>query len=65
MSGTTCSGTLFRTTGPPFGPTFDPNQVRVFTAGTITVNFTDSNNATLNYTVDGVSGTKNITRELF
>jgi len=61
----TCSGNLYATTGPAFGPTFDPTQVHVTTVGTIFVNFTDPNNATLTYTVNGVSGTKNITRELF
>ena len=61
----TCSGNLYATTGPAFGPTFDPTQVHVTTVGTIFVNFTDPNNASLTYTVNGVSGTKNITRELF
>jgi alpha-tubulin suppressor-like RCC1 family protein len=65
MSGTTCAGDLLRTTGPAFGPTFDPSSVRVFTAGTLSVNFTDGNNATLDYTVDGTSASKTITRQLF
>jgi hypothetical protein len=65
ISGSGCSGTLYATTGPAFGATFDPNQVHVTSVGTVTVNFTDPNNATLNYTVNGVSGTKNITRQLF
>jgi len=29
------------------------------------VNFTDANNALLTYTVDGVEGTKAVTRQLF
>jgi len=65
LSGTTCSGSLLRTTGPGFGPSFNPNQVQSFTAGTVSVNFTDPNNGTLSYTVNGVSGSKNITRQLF
>ncbi|HUL97470.1 MAG TPA: hypothetical protein VLT89_15770 [Usitatibacter sp.] len=65
VTGNTCSGTLYRTTGPAFGPTFDTHQIQVFTVGSATVTFTDPNNAVLNYTVDGVAGTKNITRELF
>jgi len=65
LNGTTCTGDVLRTTGPAFGPTFNSSQVRVFTAGTITVNFTDANNATLNYTVNGVGGSKTITRQLF
>jgi len=65
LSGTTCAGPVLRTTGPAFGPTFNSSQVQVSTAGTISVTFTDANNATLTYTVNGVSGTKNITRQAF
>ena len=60
-----CTGTLYRTTGPAFGPTFDRSQVQVFTAGTVSLNFSDANNATLSYTVNGVSASKVITRQLF
>jgi hypothetical protein len=65
VSGSGCSGTLYRTTGPPFGPTFNPAQVQAFPAGTVSVTFTDANNATLNYTVGGTTASKSITRELF
>ena len=65
MSGSACTGTLFRTTGPAFGPTFDPNAVRADAAGTITVDFTDANNANVTYTVDGVTASKSITRQIF
>jgi hypothetical protein len=65
LNGTTCAGDLLRTTGPPFGATFDASQVHSFVAGTVSVDFTDGNNATLSYTVNRVSGTKNITRQLF
>jgi len=65
MSGSSCSGTLYRTTGPAFGPAFDPNAVQATAAGTITVTFTDANNAVLSYTVGGVTATKNVTRQLF
>jgi len=65
LSGTTCTGPVMRTHGPPFGPTFDPSQVSSSTVGSITVTFTGANNGVLSYTVDGVSGTKNITRQLF
>ena len=63
--GSSCTGTLYRTTGPPLGPTFNPSAVQVFTAGTISVRFIDANNATLTYTVNGTSGTKAITRQTF
>jgi hypothetical protein len=65
VSGNGCSGTLYRTTGPAFGPTFDPLQIQVFSAGTVSLSFTDANNGTLSYTVNGVSATKTITRQLF
>ena len=65
MSGSTCSGSLFRTRGPGFGPTFDATQVQATSVGTVIVSFLDANNAVLSYSVDGVSATKSITRQLF
>jgi hypothetical protein len=65
VDGASCSGSLQRTTGPSFGPTFNPEQVRVFAAGTIAVDFTDANNAVLRYNVGGTSGSKSLTRQLF
>jgi carbohydrate-selective porin OprB len=44
---------------------FDPNAAQATAAGTITVTFTDANNAVLSYTVGGVTATKNVTRQLF
>jgi len=60
-----CSGTLYRTTGPASGQAFDPSQVRVFSVGTVTLHFTDANHGVLGYTVDGVTSSKTITRQLF
>jgi len=65
MSGNVGQGTLYRTTGPAFGPSFDPNRVTATQAGNVTVEFTDPNNATINYTVDGVAGMKAVTRQIF
>ena len=65
VSGSSCSGALYSTTGPPLGPTFDPNLVKVFTAGSVIVSFIDANNAVLSYTVGNVSTSKTITRQLF
>jgi len=64
-SQTGCSGTLYRTTGPAFGPTFNSSQVRVFDAGTVSLSFSDANNGTLSYTVNGASASKAITRQVF
>jgi len=65
VSGTSCTGALFRTTGPAFGPTFDSTAVHVTQVGTVSVNFSDPNNGVLSYTVNGVTATKNITRQAF
>ena len=65
LSGTTCASSLLRTTGPAFGPSFNPNQVQVFTAGSVSVDFSDGNNGTLSYSVGGATSTKAITRQLF
>ena len=65
VSGSSCSGTLYKTTGPPFGPTFTSSQVQVSTAGSVIVSFIDANNAVLSYTVNGVTATKTVTRQLF
>ena len=59
-------GTLFRTTGPPFNAVpFNPAAVVATNVGTMTLTFTDGNTATFAYTVNGVSQTKAITREVF
>jgi hypothetical protein len=65
VSGSSCSGALYRTTGPAFGPPLDPNQVHAFAVGSAIVSFVDANNAVLSFTVDGVTATKTITRQLF
>ncbi len=65
VSGSSCSGPLYSTAGPPFGPTFDSGQIKVATAGSVIVSFIDANNAVLTYTVGTVTATKTITRQLF
>ena len=65
VSGSSCSGSLYRTTGPPLGPTFNPAQVQATLVGSAIASFVDANNAVLSYTVDGVSATKTITRQTF
>jgi hypothetical protein len=60
------SGTLVRTTGPPFSAQpFDPAKVTVTPAGTLKLTFTDGSRGTFAYTLDGVTQTKSITRQLF
>ena len=61
----TCVGTVYRTTGPPLGPTFNSSSVNVFPVGKIIANFGDANNAALAYAIDGVAATKVIKRQRF
>ena len=60
------SGTLYANTGPPFSAVpFDPEQVHASAVGTATLTFGDANNGSFAYTVNGVSQTKAITRQVF
>ena len=60
------SGALYRTTGPTFSATpWDTHQVGVTQVGSATFSFSDSSNGTFSYTVNGVAGSKSITRESF
>jgi hypothetical protein len=62
----TYSGTLYQTTGPAFDSTvFDPKQVQQTPVGSATFSFTDADNGTFSYTVNGISQTKNITRTVY
>ena len=65
VSGSACTGTLYQTTGPAFAATFDPSLVHATAVGTATVDFSDANNATLSYTVNGTTSSKRITRQRF
>ncbi len=58
------AGTLYRTAGPPF----DASPWRPITfreVGTMQVEFTDGNSATLSYSVDGIEVRKQIIRQVF
>jgi hypothetical protein len=62
----TYSGTLYRTAGPPLAASpWDPARVSRVPAGTATLTFSDLSNGTFAYTVDGVSQSKPITRQVF
>jgi len=65
VSGNSCSGQLFSTTGSPFGPTYDPTALVGTAVGTVKVDFTGPNDATVTYTVNGVSGVKTMQRQTF
>ncbi len=64
-NGNGCSGDLYQVTGPPFGPTFDASKIQAAKVGTVAATFTDPNNGTLSYTVNGTPGSKTITRQVF
>jgi len=62
----TYSGALNRTFGPAFNATpWNPAFVTVSSVGSATLTFADGNHATFAYTVNGVSQSKQITREVF
>jgi lysyl endopeptidase len=60
------TGDLYVTSGPPANdPSFDTRRVAPRVVGRATLSFSDSSNGTFAYSVDGVSGTKSITRQSF
>jgi len=60
------SGTLYTATGPPFfAVPFNSSQVAGTPVGTATLTFTDGNNATFAYNVNGVQQVKQLTRQVF
>lgn len=62
----TYSGGLFRATGPSFNtPVFNSANVVLTQVGSGTFAFTDVNNGTFTYTVNGITQSKPITREIF
>jgi lysyl endopeptidase len=61
-SANTYSGTLYATTGSAANQFFDQNRVTRNPVGTGTLTFSDANNGTWTFTVNGISGSKAITR---
>jgi hypothetical protein len=62
----TYTGTLYRTTGPPFDAVpFDPSRVVLAPVGNATFTFSDGNEASFAYSFDGVSQVRMITRQVF
>ena len=60
------SGTLYETHGPPFNAVpFNPEAVSASAVGAGKLAFHDAHNGTFQYTVNGITQTKAITRELF
>lgn len=64
-SSTTFTGDVYATTGPDPRGAFDASRVTRTRVGTATLSFSARDRGTLSYTVNGVSGTKAITRQAF
>lgn len=59
-------GTLYRTSGPPYyAVPFDPAAVTRTPAGAATLSFADGNRAILSYSMNGITQSKDITRQVF
>jgi len=62
----TFAGKLYRTTGPAFSSaTFDPANVVATEVGNGTFTFTDATTGTFAYTLNGVTQSKPIMREVY
>lgn len=59
------TGAMYRTTGPALGGVFDPSRVSVTPIGVATLSFTDANNGTFTWWIDGAQGLRSITRQPF
>lgn len=66
VSGGGCQGDLYKVTGGSMPTvTWNGNNKAVATVGTITLAFTDTNTGTMNYVINGVTGSKTITRQVW
>jgi hypothetical protein len=58
-------GTLYQTNGPGYQQPFDPARVSLRVVGEAAFSFRDASNATFSYTLNGIAGSKPITRLRF
>ena len=66
MGNNVFSGTLYETRGPAFNTVpFDSKAVAYHAVGTGTLDFSDANNGTFSYNVNGIAQSKPITRTVF
>ena len=66
VAANTWTGAIFQTRGPAFSAVpWDPAQVTATAVGTGTLRFTDANNGSFAYNVNGVLQTKDITRQIY
>ena len=64
-SSSTFTGDLYQTAGPPYNTQFNPANVTVTRVGTGTLSFTSANAGTWTYSINGVTGTKSLSRQPF
>jgi lysyl endopeptidase len=64
-SANTFTGSVYSTSGPAANAGFDPSRVRATQVGSATLTFSDTNNGTFSYTINGASGAKAISRQPF
>ena len=66
ISATTYSGAMLHTTGSPWlGGAYDPSALKIAATGRYTLHFTDARHATLDYSIDGRSGSLALVRQPF
>jgi hypothetical protein len=63
ISLTTYTGPIYRTSGPPFGASFDPSRVGITLVGKGSLSFTNATSGTFIYTIDQISGQRSIQRQ--
>jgi alpha-tubulin suppressor-like RCC1 family protein len=63
--GGSCNGPLYRVSGSASTAPYEAARVRVSQVGMLRVVFPDPNHATLFWTIDGASGSRSITRQIF
>lgn len=65
VSGSGCTGTLYRVTGGQVPTSTWSGSTSATSVGNVTLSFSDVNNGTMNYTINGAGGSKSITRQVF
>ncbi len=65
LEGGTCTGPLYRVTGPALGPTFDPSRVQAALVGQVDLGWLGPDFVQLSWTINGVPGTRRLARQLF
>ncbi len=64
--GATLTGSVYATTGTPFGLPYDATQFSITAVGSVTLSFTDISHATFTYSIDGVATqSKPLVRQAF